>query len=132
MAAGTIMPPSAAMAGKATLLASESSPITASRLISRPTSRKKIAISRSLTQTPSGLSSANSPSWILKCVCSSASYPSASGEFAAIIASTPATTSRMPLADSSLRNSRIATREPALLTSVWLMLESASGSGPQV
>ncbi len=44
------MPPSAAMIGRDARLMLESSPSTSSRLISRPTTKKKNVISKSLTQ----------------------------------------------------------------------------------
>ena len=76
MAAGTTIPPSAAMAGSATLLRSDSSPATTSRLISSPTSRKKIAISRSLIQISRVLSSLNAPTCSLIGVCRNVWYSS--------------------------------------------------------
>ena len=45
------MPPTAAMAGMAARRGSRSSPSTSSRLISRPTTKKKMAISPSLTHS---------------------------------------------------------------------------------
>ena len=48
MADGTSMPPTAAIAGRMARRNVRSSPATSSRLISIPTSRKKIAISPSL------------------------------------------------------------------------------------
>ncbi len=48
--AGTIMPPSAAIAGRAAARGSRSSPRTSSRLISKATTKKKNAMARSLTQ----------------------------------------------------------------------------------
>jgi hypothetical protein len=50
MAAGTTMPPTAATIGSAAVRGSRSSPDTSSYLISRPTTKKKIAIRPSLTQ----------------------------------------------------------------------------------
>ena len=49
-AAGTIMPPNAAIAGSAAFFGSRNSPTTSSRLISSPTTKKKIAIKPSLIQ----------------------------------------------------------------------------------
>jgi len=49
--AGTIMPPNAALIGNTTLAGSDSSPCTSSRLSSRPTTKKKIVINPSLTQS---------------------------------------------------------------------------------
>ena len=48
MTAGTIMPPSAAAIGNAAWRGEASSPTSASRLISNPTSRKKTVINPSL------------------------------------------------------------------------------------
>ncbi len=50
MPAGTIMPPRAAAIGSAARRKSRSSPTTISRFTSRPTTKKKIAISPSLIQ----------------------------------------------------------------------------------
>ena len=50
ISAGSATPPSAASAGRAAVRRSFSSPVTSSRLISRPTTKKKIAIRPSLTQ----------------------------------------------------------------------------------
>ena len=49
-AAGTTIPPRAATSGSAAARGSRKSPCTISRLISRPTTKKNTAISRSLTQ----------------------------------------------------------------------------------
>ncbi len=61
MSAGTTMPPMAAMAGSAAWPKVDSSPRSSSRLISRPTRKKKIAISPSLIHSSSGLSIASAP-----------------------------------------------------------------------
>ena len=55
--AGTSIPPSAAIAGTAALRSEFNSPVSNSALISNPTRRKKIAMSRSLTHRMSGLES---------------------------------------------------------------------------
>ncbi len=55
------MPPAAAMIGSAALCRSDSAPLTNSRLISAPTSRKKIAIRPSLIQCDSVLLIASGP-----------------------------------------------------------------------
>ena len=52
MRAGTAAPPNAAATGSSALRGSASSPATISRLISRPTSRKKQAMRRSLIKCP--------------------------------------------------------------------------------
>jgi len=53
-AAGAAIPPTAATMGKRALRNEFSSPTSTSRLISRPTRRKKIAIRKSFTQRMSG------------------------------------------------------------------------------
>ena len=50
MAAGRMTPPKAAMSGSRAFRPSPSSPTASSRLISRPTTKKKKTINRSLTQ----------------------------------------------------------------------------------
>jgi hypothetical protein len=50
IAAGRIAPPSAAKTGSAAALRSRNSPVTNSRLISSPTTKKKMAMRPSLTQ----------------------------------------------------------------------------------
>lgn len=59
MRAGTIAPPNAARIGRMAFLKLESSPLRNSRLISSPTTKKKIAMSPSSIQ-------AFRVSWILK------------------------------------------------------------------
>ena len=54
MDAGAITPPIAARMGKEAFLMDESSPSTISRLISRPTNRKKMAIKPSFIQRRTG------------------------------------------------------------------------------
>ena len=55
------MPPRAAAIARAALRGSASSPVSTSRLISSPTTKKKIAISPSLTHSSSGFEIANEP-----------------------------------------------------------------------
>ena len=55
------MPPTAATAGSVARLRSRSSPVTSSRLISRPTTKKKMVMSASLTQWTSDSVMARSP-----------------------------------------------------------------------
>ena len=55
------MPPIAATAGRTICAGLESSPSITSRLISRPTRKKKRAMSPSLIHSSSGLSIENSP-----------------------------------------------------------------------
>ncbi len=55
------MPPAAAMTGSAACFAVDSSPTISSRLISRPTRKKKTAIKPSLIHSSSGLSIIRAP-----------------------------------------------------------------------
>ena len=59
--AGKIIPPAAANIGKDACLKEDSSPTIISRLISRPTTKKNIAIRASLTQWSSDISSLKDP-----------------------------------------------------------------------
>jgi len=67
------MPPTAATAGRTICAGLESSPSITSRLSSRPTRKKKAAMSPSLIHSSSGLSIANSPTLTEARVPSSAS-----------------------------------------------------------
>ena len=96
ISAGKITPPAAANTGNAAFLAEESAPLDTSRLISRPTSRKKIAIRPSLIQRISALESAQSPTPIVNGVDHNAAYESPAEEFAQIIAVIEASSSKMP------------------------------------
>ena len=58
---GPSMPPTAARTGRVALETEDSAPSMISRLISSPTSRKKIAINRSLIHNRMGLLIAPSP-----------------------------------------------------------------------
>ncbi len=87
---------------------SRSSPETASRLISRPRTRKKTAISASLITWCRSISSAQPPTCSDTCVCQSAKYDSHHGEFAQTMASTVPMSSAAPLPASLLRNDRRA------------------------
>ena len=60
--AGTTMPPTAAKSGKLAARRSMSSPSVSSRFTSRPTTKKKIAISPSFTQWPRLSAIENCPS----------------------------------------------------------------------
>ena len=66
MSAGPIMPPKAATTGRARRRGLASSPRMISYLISRPTTKKKIAISASFTQSSTGSVSVKAPSWTVK------------------------------------------------------------------
>ena len=61
MTAGNTAPPSAAAMGNVARRTLSSSPTSSSRLISTPTTRKKMAIRPSLIHSSSGLLSTNSP-----------------------------------------------------------------------
>ena len=67
--AGTIMPPRAAMPGSTAADRSRSSPATSSRLISRPTTKKKMAIRPSLTQWTRSSLMRKSPKATVTSVC---------------------------------------------------------------
>src|SRR5215475_6686005 len=84
------MPPSAPAIGSATWEGCESSPSTTSRLISSPTSRKKIAIRPSLIHSTSGLLRPNAPNATVSLVPSKRSATQANGELASSRASTAA------------------------------------------
>ena len=73
ISAGTTIPPTAAMAGRAALRGSRSSPSTSSRLISRPTTKKNRVISPSFTQSRRSRSS----SWPANDTASSVCHRSA-------------------------------------------------------
>ena len=60
--AGTTIPPTAATAGRIAERGARSSPVVSSRLISIPTSRKKIVISPSFTQNRRSVPSTCDPS----------------------------------------------------------------------
>ena len=63
------MPPTAATIGTAARRNVASSPASSSRLISRPTTKKKRAMSASLTQWSSDVSMANGPKAKLTGMC---------------------------------------------------------------
>jgi len=98
--AGTIIPPRAAATGRMARLTEESSPARSSRFISRPTTKKKIAIRPSLIQRSSGLVSAASPMPMVKGICQVAVYASLNGEFANTKAVMVARIRSTPAADS--------------------------------
>lgn len=99
-AAGTIIPPSAAIAGSATARRSRSSPTTSSRLISIPTTKKNTAINKSLTTWPRSSWNTYDPNSNRTLVAHSDSYPDFHGEFAHTNATTLATPSTIPPAAS--------------------------------
>ena len=69
MAAGRMAPPAAATMGSVAFLTVLSSPTSSSRLISTPTTRKKMAIRPSLIHSSSGLVSTDSPMPTVMGVC---------------------------------------------------------------
>lgn len=100
--AGTTIPPSAAPAGTSAWRTDRSSPDTISRFSSRPTTRKKIAIRKSLIQRISGLLSAKPPAPAVNECCRIRPYP---GErLAQASAITVAARSTIPEAVSSRKN----------------------------
>ena len=105
MAAGTSMPPTAAMTGSATARGSRSSPWTSSRLISTPTSRKNTVIRASLTQACSDRWSrcSSPPSSTRRGVCHISVYESLHGEFAHTMATAAAISMTTPPAASWAR-----------------------------
>jgi hypothetical protein len=69
--AGTDIPPSAAATDSAAFLGSASSPTVTSRLISRPTRKKKTAIRPSLIHSRSGLEMPKPPTSTVTGICHS-------------------------------------------------------------
>ena len=100
------MPPTAATIGSAAVLGSRRSPLTSSYLISRPTTKKKITISASLTQCWSDSSRCSGPTSMTRWACHNASYDDAHGLLAQIRAVAAASSSRIEPAASTRRNSR--------------------------
>jgi hypothetical protein len=101
IAAGTTIPPIAATAGNAARLGSLSSPTASSRFTSRPTTKKKTAISPSLTQWRSECFTTTSPTPIWSGIFQNASKLSARGEFATATATKVAPRSTAPPAAST-------------------------------
>ena len=94
--AGTTMPPSAAMAGRAALRGSLRSPTTSSRLISKPATKKKMVISPSLTQWTSDSSRWTGPTVTSTWWCQKWSTASAAPVLASTRAVTAPTMRAMP------------------------------------
>ncbi len=109
------MPPAAPNAGSAIWERFESSPSSTSRLISRPTRKKKTAMRPSLIQRIRGFASLNRPIRISTGVSRKAWYSPSARVFAKMSAATAAITSTIPPADSRRTKSRSApvTRFPA-------------------
>src|SRR5919109_2362841 len=120
MAAGTAIPPSAPRTGSMAVLLSLSSPRTTSLLISRPTTKKKIAMSPSLIQWRRSVPMLDVPIWREIGICHRESYDARRGEFAHRRAVPVATTMATPPAISVSRNSRNGHRrhegEPVVLS----------------
>src|SRR3954468_5013097 len=100
------MPPSAATSGTAARRRLRKSPITSSRLASRPTTRKKSAMSPSLTQWRRSSEMAQPPSRIESSVVQTDSYECGQGEFAQTSAASVAATSAAAPPVSVVRKSR--------------------------
>ncbi len=95
------MPPSAAPAGSANLRGSASSPTSASRLISKPTTKKKTAIKPSLIQRLIGFDNDAPPIPTVSLVAHAPKYRSAHAELAQTRASAAAASRTMPPAASA-------------------------------
>ena len=104
IAAGTSMPPSAAATGNTVLRGSRSAPCTNSRLISRPTTKKKIVIAPSLIQCCNVSSNALPPTVSPTLVCQRPAKAAAQGELAIPSAMSAQARSTMPPAASILKN----------------------------
>ncbi len=98
--AGTTIPPTAATAGRAARLRSRSSPVTSSRLISSPTTKKKMVMSASFTQCTNDSVIARSPSPMVSSLPHQPTYPAVSA-LAHTMAPTAASSRTSPLAASS-------------------------------
>ena len=105
MAAGTIIPPRAAITGSVARRTEASSPTSNSRLISRPTTKKNTTIRPSFTQWDNGFASPNPPMPMTMGVCHSESYSDVHGELAHARAMAVAARSRRPPAASRCVNS---------------------------
>src|SRR3990172_8011836 len=104
MSAGKIMPPSAAIAGRAAALGSLSSPETSSRLISRPTTKKKMTMRASLTTSRIDSSRWKPPTLNATWVLQNRSYVSPNGAFAQTNAAAAARSRTIPPDDSTRVN----------------------------
>ena len=104
MTAGTIIPPSAAMPGRTAADFSRSSPATSSRLISRPTTKKKMAIRPSFTQWVRSSRTEKLPMVTAISVCQKSTYDWSHGELAHTRAMTVAARRKTPPAASTSRN----------------------------
>ena len=114
ISAGTIMPPMAAATGRNAPRLVANCPLTNSRLISRPTTKKKIVINPSLTHSRRVRCRECSPTVIEIVVVHNCSYDDDQGELAQIIATTAAITSRTPPDASVRRKSRSGDRKCGL------------------
>ena len=120
--AGTIIPPRAAIAGIAARLGSASSPSTNSRLISSPTTKKKIAIRPSFTQCSNDSSRWKSPNSISsrsRCQKSAMSFPqpvlaSTSALIVAISSTTPPAVSTWMNSRTGRPMRRASVRSPSI------------------
>jgi hypothetical protein len=96
------MPPMAAAIGSIAFRGSASSPTSSSRLISRPTAKKKIAMRPSLIQWRKSSCTNRSPNEMRNGTCNICSYPIAHGELAQTSAP-PAQTSNRRAPDACHR-----------------------------
>ena len=106
MSAGRTIPPTAAIAGSAATRRSRKSPVTSSRLISRPTTRKNRAISASLTKCCRSSWIPMDPIRISTELCQNRKYVAPHGELAHARPMAAATTRTMPPAASVAMNRR--------------------------
>src|SRR6185437_1620197 len=96
MSAGTSIPPNAAATGNIALRGDASSPLSSSRLISSPTTKKKTAMSASLTNCSRSIRSAMRANSNEKCRAHSSVYWLPHGEFAHTRAAIVAASSTTP------------------------------------
>ena len=119
--AGTIIPPSAAATGSVTARRSRSSPVTISRLISRPTTKKNTAIRPSSTRARQSSCSPATSNGSSR--CQNEAQPSRHGELASTRLTTVAISSTMPPADSTWTNRTIgATVRRTTLMGIGILL----------
>ncbi len=121
--AGTTMPPSAAITGRAAWRGSASSPTSSSRLSSRPTTKKKNAIRPSLIQWCRDISRRQLPMPMLTGSRTSCQYASARLLLARTRAATVAANSRRPpLVWLRMNSSKgLRTRSKARSQGAWRM-----------
>lgn len=119
--AGTAMPPIAANPGSATWEKLDSWPTRISLFTSSPINKKNMAIRPSLIHSNKGFARWSAPIRTSTGVSKNRSYRPDRGELLNISASIAAPTRIIPLADSSLRNSRIASSARARFTVIFVI-----------